>query len=160
LAEAIDGICKMNLQLVILGTGEIKYHTLLEGITKKFPKVISLHLKFDDPLAHKIYAGSDIFLMPSKYEPCGLGQLISLRYGTIPLVFKTGGLADTVNKDNGFVFGQYSKEGLVKKVKEALQAFKDRQDWDRLMQTAMNCNFSWSESARQYIRLYETAVAK
>jgi starch synthase len=159
LAQAIDNICRLGLQLVILGTGDLKYHVLLQDIVKKYPKVISLHLKFDDPLAHKIYAGSDIFLMPSKYEPCGLGQLISLKYGTIPLVFKTGGLADTVNKDNGFVFEQYKKEELIKAIKDAMQAFKDREKWDKLMHSAMSYDFSWSESARGYIRLYEKAGA-
>ena len=160
LAEAIDAICNLKLQLVILGTGDLKYHTLLSDIVKKYPKVISLHLKFDDTLAHKIYAGSDIFLMPSKYEPCGLGQLISLRYGTIPLVFKTGGLADTVNKDNGFVFYQYKSEALFKTIKGALTAFQDDKKWSSLVQKAMKCDFSWKESAKQYVRLYEKASAK
>jgi starch synthase len=160
LAEAIDTICNLDLQLVILGTGDFKYHVLLGDIAKKYPKVISLHLKFDDCLAHKIYAGSDIFLMPSKYEPCGLGQLISLKYATIPLVFKTGGLADTVDKDNGFVFQQYKKEDLIRSIKDAIQVFKDRKKWDKLMRTAMECNFSWAESARGYIQLYEKACAK
>lgn len=160
LAEAMDTICNLNLELVILGTGDLKYHVLLTDIVKRYPKVVSLHLKFDDCLAHKIYAGSDIFLMPSKYEPCGLGQLISFNYGTIPLVFKTGGLADTVDKDNGFVFQQYKKEELIKAIKDALQAFKDRGHWGELMQNAMKCNFSWDESARGYIRLYEKALAK
>jgi starch synthase len=160
LAQAIDVICNLNLELVILGTGDLKYHVLLTDIVKKYPKVISLHLKFDDILAHKIYAGSDIFIMTSKYEPCGLGQLISFKYGTIPLVFKTGGLADTVTKDNGFVFQQYKKEELIRSIKDALQAFKDRKRWGKLIQNAMECNFSWDESARGYIQLYEKAGAK
>lgn len=158
LAEAIDKICQLDLQLVILGTGELKYHVLLEKIVKKYPRVISLSLKFDDVLAHKIYAGVDIFLMPSKYEPCGLGQLISLRYATIPIVFKTGGLADTVNSDNGFVFERYNKEDLVKTIKKAIQAFKNKGKWTILMQNAMQCNFSWQESAAKYIALYEKAI--
>lgn len=159
LAEAIDTICKMNLQLVILGTGDIKYHQILEAIIKKYPKVISLHLKFDDPLAHKIYAGSDIFLMPSKYEPCGLGQMISLKYGTIPLVFETGGLADTVDKDNGFIFDNYKKEDLIKAIKKVIDAFKDKKKWGALICKAMRCNFSWEESAKRYLSLYEKARA-
>jgi starch synthase len=159
LAEAINDICKMKLQLVILGTGDLKYHLLLEEIVKKFPQVISLHLRFDDPLAHRIYAGSDIFLMPSRYEPCGLGQLISLRYATIPLVFKTGGLADTVNKDNGFIFEDYTKEDLIKTIKEAIQTFKNQKKWQNLMQRAMEYNFSWEASARKYIQLYEESRA-
>ncbi|MFH1640883.1 MAG: glycogen synthase GlgA [Candidatus Omnitrophota bacterium] len=157
LADAVDKICQMDLQMVILGTGEIRYHRILEDMVKKYPKVISLHLKFDDALAHKIYAGSDIFLMPSKYEPCGLGQLISLKYGTIPLVFKTGGLADTVTKDNGFIFDEYSPQALIKTVQKAVKAFNSKEKWAKMQSTAMKCDFSWEESAQKYIELYERA---
>ncbi len=157
LGQAIEKVCKMHLQLVILGTGDIKYHELLQDMVKKYPKVISLHLKFDDALAHKIYAGSDIFLMPSKYEPCGLGQMISLKYGTIPLVFKTGGLADTVTKDNGFVFDKYNKDDLVKTIAEAVKAFEDKNRWNELIKKAMQCNFSWEVAAKNYMRIYEKA---
>jgi starch synthase len=157
LTEAIAKICKMNLELVILGTGDLKYHVILEKIVKKYSQVISLHLKFDDPLAHKIYAGSDIFLMPSKYEPCGLGQMISMSYGTIPLVFKTGGLADTVREDNGFVFDKYTKEDLTQTIKQAIKAFQDKKGWLTLIQKAMQNNFSWRESAKKYLALYEKA---
>ncbi|MCX7661387.1 MAG: glycosyltransferase, partial [Candidatus Omnitrophica bacterium] len=148
---------KLELQMVILGTGDLKYHLLLEKIAKKYPKVISLNLRFDDPLAHKIYAGADIFLMPSKYEPCGLGQMISLKYGTLPLVYKTGGLADTVNKNNGFVFEEYSKDALVKTVKKALKIYQDKSEWKRLIHNAMKEDFSWDSSAKEYIKLYEKA---
>lgn len=160
LAEGIDAICKMDLQLVILGTGDLKYHLVMEDMVRKYPKVISLHLKFDDPLAHKIYAGSDIFLMPSKYEPCGLGQLISFRYGTIPLVFKTGGLADTVNKDNGFIFDKYSSDVLIKAIKQVESAFKEKKKWDAFVKKAMKLDFSWEESAKRYLQLYVKAKAK
>jgi len=157
LAQAIEIICEMPLQLVILGTGDMKYHLLLENIVKRYPKVISLQLKFDDALAHKIYAGSDIFLMPSKYEPCGLGQLISLRYGTIPLVYKTGGLADTVNARNGFVFNEYSAAALVGTIKKALMASKDQKGWLHLIERAMRGNFSWDAQAKEYVKLYAKA---
>jgi len=157
LAEAIEKICRMKLQLVILGTGDLKYHILLEEMVGKYPKVVSLHLKFDDNLAHKIYAGSDIFLMPSRYEPCGLGQLISLRYGSIPLVFKTGGLADTVNKDNGFVFEQYTQEDLTATIGEAVKAYAHRKKWSGLIRKAMQYDFSWKESAKKYLQLYARA---
>ncbi len=160
LAEGIEKICKSDLQLVILGTGDLKYHILLEDMVKKYPKVISLNLKFDDPLAHKIYAGSDIFLMPSKYEPCGLGQLISLRYGTVPLVFKTGGLTDTVNELNGFVFSEYTKEDLLKTVNKSIKAFAIKKSWRALAERAMQCDFSWGESAKQYIKLYASPESK
>jgi len=157
LAEGIEKLCKMDLQLVILGTGDLKYHVLLEEMVKKYPRVISLNLKFDDGLAHKIYAGSDIFLMPSKYEPCGLGQLISLRYATIPLVFKTGGLADTVNKDNGFIFDKYSKDELIKTIKDSIKVYENKKKWSGLITRAIECNFSWEASAKKYLALYEKA---
>jgi starch synthase len=150
----------MDLQLIILGTGDLKYHQILEQMVKKYPKVISLSLKFDDTLAHRIYAGADIFLMPSKYEPCGLGQMISLRYGTLPLVFKTGGLADTVNEKNGFVFDKYSKDELIKTIKKAIKVYKDKIQWNELMLRGMKLNFSWAESAKKYIELYERAKGK
>ncbi|MCX5710009.1 MAG: glycosyltransferase, partial [Candidatus Omnitrophica bacterium] len=121
------------------------------------PKVISLNLKFDDALAHKIYAGSDIFLMPSKYEPCGLGQLIAFRYGTIPLVFKTGGLADTVNNKNGFIFDKYSKDELIRTIKASVAAFKEKKKWAGLVTGAMKLDFSWEESAKVYLGLYAKA---
>jgi starch synthase len=160
LAEGIDTVCRMDLQLVILGTGDQKYHDVMTDMVKKYPDVISLSLKFDDALAHKIYAGSDIFLMPSKYEPCGLGQLISLKYGTVPLVFKTGGLADTVNKNNGFVFDKYSSNELVSTVKKSVAAFKTKAKWNALVKRAMKYDFSWDEQAKEYVKLYAKAKAK
>ena len=160
IGSGIEKICKMGLQLVILGTGDLKYHLLLEEIAGKYPKTVSLHLKFDDALAHKIYAGSDLFLMPSKYEPCGLGQLISLRYGTIPLVFKTGGLADTITEKNGFIFDAYKEEALLKTMKEAITAYKNKKEWLGLVRKAMQCDFSWEGAAKNYLRLYEKARAK
>ncbi|MBL7080986.1 MAG: glycogen synthase GlgA [Candidatus Omnitrophica bacterium] len=154
LSEAMEEICSLPLQLVILGTGELNYHRILERLARKFPKKLRTFLKFDNVLAHKIYAGCDIFLMPSKYEPCGLGQMISLKYGTIPLVFKTGGLTDTIDKKNGFIFDQYSPSALVAKIKEMLLVFKDKNRRLSLMKRGMGCNFSWTTAARNYIGLY------
>jgi starch synthase len=159
-AEGIDKMCKMDMQIVILGTGDAKYHQIMESMVKKYPKVISLHLKFDDTLAHKIYAGSDIFLMPSKYEPCGLGQMISMKYGTLPLAFKTGGLADTVNASNGFIFDKYSSDELLKTVKKSLTCYQAPEKWQKLVSAAMKCDFSWLESAKKYAQLYEKAIKK
>lgn len=159
LVEIIDKLGKMNLQLVILGTGDLKYHQILKKMSDKYPGCISLNLRFDESLAHKIYAGSDMFLMPSKYEPCGLGQLISLHYGTIPLVFKTGGLSDTINSKNGFLFSEYSKDKLLKMVVKAVSVFKDKAEWESLVKNAMKCNFSWMVSADKYIKLYAKAKA-
>ncbi|MDD5347028.1 MAG: glycogen synthase GlgA [Candidatus Omnitrophica bacterium] len=159
-AEGIDEICRLDLQMVILGTGDLTYHQIMEAMVKKYPKVISLHLKFDDTLAHKIYAGSDMFLMPSKYEPCGLGQMISFRYGTVPIAFKTGGLADTVNARNGYIFDEYSKAALLANIKQAVRDFKSKKKWHDLALRGMKQNFSWSASAKKYIELYEKAKAR
>ncbi|MCX7926843.1 MAG: glycogen synthase GlgA [Candidatus Omnitrophica bacterium] len=158
-AEAIDEICHLDIQMVILGTGDLKYHQIMEQMAKKYPKVISLHLKFDDTLAHKIYAGSDMFLMPSKYEPCGLGQMISFRYGSVPIVFKTGGLADTVNDKNGYIFDVYSKERLLQTLKKAVKDFKLKKKWNQLIQQGMKENFSWATSAKKYQKIYEKAMS-
>ncbi len=157
LSEVIDDVCRMGLQLVILGSGDLRYQKILEQACRRNPKVMSLNIRFDDPLAHKIYAGSDIFLMPSKYEPCGLGQLIAFRYGTIPLVFKTGGLADTVNRKNGFVFEEYRQSALLKTLQKASKVWRDKEKWASLVRLAMSYNFSWKESAKKYIQLYAKA---
>lgn len=157
LAGCLPALCKLGLQLVILGTGDLKYHKILGRLAKARPQVVSLHLKFDNALAHQIYAASDIFLMPSKYEPCGLGQMIALRYGTLPLVFKTGGLADTVSEDNGFIFERYTKDGLLEAVSGALRIFRDKDKWGGMARRAMQADFSWEESAKKYLELYAKA---
>lgn len=154
ITSIIETLCGLDLQMVILGMGDLKYHQILTDMADKYPENLSVHLNFDNMLAHKIYAGSDIFLMPSKYEPCGLGQMISLRYGTIPLVFKTGGLADTVTGDCGFVFNHYRKEDLIKTIKIAMKSFTNKNKWGRFMKNAMQCDFSWEKSATEYVRLY------
>lgn len=162
LAEKIDEICSMNLQFVLLGAGDEAYHKIMRDIAKKYPDKTSINIKFDGILAKRIYAGSDMFLMPSRYEPCGLGQMISLRYGTIPIVRMTGGLADTISEfsaqaseGNGFVFQQYSADELVSAIKRALDVYKDRKEWLGLVRRAMGYDFSWGNSAREYIKLYK-----
>ena len=162
LAAIINDLCHMPIQIVILGTGDQKYHDILGKFAKKYPGHLSLQLRFDDPLAHQIYAGSDFFLMPSKYEPCGLGQMISLKYGTIPVVFKTGGLADTITdfdlttkKGNGFVFENYSPEALLEVIKRAISVFKKKEIWSGLVKNATAYDFSWEAAARKYIALYK-----
>ena len=165
LAEAIDEICSMNLQFILLGTGDEIYHNIMRDIAKKYPKKTSINIKFDAVLAKRIYASSDMFLMPSRYEPCGLGQLISLRYGTIPIVRKTGGLADTITgfnpqtgQGNGFVFEEYSQAALLGAIKRALNAYKDRKLWQGLVKRAMEYDFSWGNSAREYAKLYKKVI--
>ncbi|MFH1062079.1 MAG: glycogen synthase GlgA [Candidatus Omnitrophota bacterium] len=161
LAEVIDKIVQMPIQFVLLGTGDQKYHKLFEEIKRKY-KNASIHLTFDASLAYKIYASSDIFLMPSYYEPCGLGQLISLNFGTIPLVRNTGGLADTVidydpftKQGNGFVFDAYQSGALLEAIKRALCVYHDTDTWKKLVVGAMKCNFSWEISAKEYSNLYK-----
>lgn len=165
-AEIIEDLCLKLGQLVLLGTGGHVYHQLFERVQKKFCNRAAIYLKFDAALAQKIYAGADFFLIPSRYEPCGLGQMIALRYGTIPIVRKTGGLADTV-KDfeqtplgNGFVFEEYSSKALYQAVERGIKAFQDKQRWKKLVQRAMGCDFSWKNSAREYISLYKLIIAR
>ncbi len=167
LSGAMDGILKTGAQFVLLGTGEEKYHHLFAALKKKRPKQVSVTLGFDARLANRIYAGSDVFMMPSRYEPCGLGQLISLRYGTLPLVRKTGGLADTVKNfsprtgsGNGFVFTDYSTGALMKAVRAALAAYEDKKAWNGLVKRGMSEDNSWDQSAREYIKLYKKAAGK
>lgn len=165
LTGVIDELMNNELQLIILGTGDIKYHNLFRDLQYKFPHKISINLKFDNKLAHLIYAGSDLFLMPSWYEPCGLGQLISFKYGTVPVVRATGGLADTVknigakkSQGNGFVFTEYSSKALLETVKKAVETFRNKKMWAKLIINGMNHDFSWNVSAKKYIELYKKAI--
>lgn len=167
LAELMPKFVRSRLQLVILGTGDEKYLKLLQDIKARGAGNISVNIGFQSELAPKIYAGSDIFLMPSHYEPCGLGQMIALRYGAVPLVRKTGGLADTVfderdgaKEPNGFSFEDYTPEALWEAVSRSLQAFDDKVAWKKLMKRGMSCDFSWDASARRYEELYRLALAK
>jgi starch synthase len=167
LAEIADQLMSLNLQMVILGTGDEKYHRLFERMHLKHPDRISVNLRFDNPLAHLIEAGSDMFLMPSRYEPCGLNQLYSLRYGTVPIVRKTGGLADTIEdydsktgKGTGFVFEEYDPSALLDAVKLALRVYRNKNVWTELMKNGMAKDFSWEASAKKYVELYHKAIQK
>jgi len=160
ITSALDKIAGLKLQFVLLGTGDEKYHLLLEKIREKKYKNISINLRFDAVLAHKIYAGCDMFLVPSYYEPCGLGQLISLKYGTIPIVRKTGGLADTVGPDNGFVFEKYTSGQMLQAINRAVKSYEDKEQWRKLTLRAMEYDFSWDASAKKYIELYNRAINK
>lgn len=167
LEQVLERIYQLNIQLVILGTGDLKYHLLLEEIASKYPRQIRLYLKFDDALAHRIYSGCDVFLMPSRYEPCGLGQMISFKYSTAVVAHKTGGLADTVvdfhplkDQGNGFVFESYTREGLLEAMLRAVLAFQDKKEWASLMLRCGQMNFSWQESAKKYIELYQKATGE
>lgn len=167
LYEIADKLLSLEVKLIILGTGEQKYHIFLSGLEKKYPDKAKIYLKYDNKLAHLIEAGADIFLMPSRYEPCGLNQMYSLRYGTVPIVRETGGLADTIQdydtqnqKGTGFVFKDYNGDELLLAIKRALILFKNRTAWKNLMLQGMEKDFSWETSAKKYIQLYNKAVAK
>jgi len=162
LCESLEGIFRMGAVLVILGTGEEVFHKALSAAREKFPGSLGLRLAYDESLSHKIYAGSDVFLIPSRYEPCGLTQMYSLRYGTIPVVRATGGLDDTIQEynpergtGNGFKFQEYSSAALLGSLEKALEIYRKKDGWRDLMQKAMACDFSWEMSAREYLRLYQ-----
>jgi starch synthase len=166
LVEGIDGILGRDCRYVLLGTGDQKYHRLFAEINKRHPKKFKVHLTFDEAMAYRIYAGSDIFLMPSRYEPCGLGQMISMAYGTVPVVRATGGLADTVmdadksRRDGvGYSFERYSGRALVDALERAVSTYKnDPERWRKIMIRGMEKDFSWLNSAKKYIDVYEMAV--
>jgi len=150
-----EEVAKLPCQFVFLGTGEKKYENQLKKLAKKYPDKISAQITFDIKLAQQIYAASDIFLMPSRFEPCGLGQMIAMRYGTIPLVRATGGLADTVNKKIGFSFSDFSPEAFLKTLKDALDLYyKKPRKWKKMQKRGLKKDFSWNKSAKEYLKLY------
>lgn len=162
LIPAMEEILKKDLQFILLGTGEQSYHEKLLSIQKKYPQKFGLEIAYNNKLAHQIEAGADMFLMPSRFEPCGLNQLYSLKYGTIPIVSPVGGLDDTIKnynpktgEGNGFKMEAYSKEALIKTLNAALTTFKDKNAWKKLKVHAMGLNYSWENTAKQYIRLFE-----
>lgn len=166
-AETIESFLSMDVQFVVLGTGEPRYHALFENLKQRFSSKLAVALKFDHRLSKMIYAGSDLFLMPSRFEPCGLGQMIAMKYGTIPLVRRTGGLADTVEnlspdgkKGDGFVFDNYRGEELLFAIKRAVEAFHQPKLWKGLVQRAMKQDFSWDVSAGKYLDLYREILHK
>ncbi|MBP6343076.1 MAG: glycogen synthase GlgA [Candidatus Omnitrophica bacterium] len=165
LIESIEELMRFDVQLVFVGSGGDRYHRLLEACAAKYPEKIGLFLKFGEEMARRTYAASDFFLMPSVYEPCGLGQMISLCYGTIPLVHRTGGLADTISAydplrsfGNGFVFFQYTKEGLVFCFEQAVRAYKNPPQFNALVKRAFESRFTWDNSALEYEKIYREGV--
>jgi starch synthase len=155
-----------QVQLIILGTGHQRYHERLSAIRARFPKQLALFFTFKAALTQKIYAGADMFLMPSRFEPCGLGQMIAMRYGTIPIVRATGGLADTVSdfdpatgNGNGFSFMAYDPLELYATIIRAIETYRSAATWKTLMREAMSADHSWEASARQYTAIYRQAIA-
>jgi len=166
LREEADAILATGAMLVILGTGQQEYHEFFEGLAEKHPSEVAAHLTFNNELAHLIEAGSDMFLMPSRYEPCGLNQMYSLRYGTVPVVRATGGLADTVQDfdpaagtGTGFVFEEYTASAMLECIERAVAAYGDESAWAGLVSRGMALDYSWGASAGKYVELYGRARA-
>lgn len=157
--EAIDDLIKMGVYFIFEGTGEEYYENRVKELQKIYPSIVSAYIGFDETLAHKIYAGADGLIIPSKYEPCGLSQLIAMKYGTIPICRKTGGLADTV-EDNvtGFLFSEYSSSDLVSSVSRFTEAFYNKERFSEMIYEAMKREFSWSNSCKKYFKLYEGLI--
>ena len=161
-----DEILASDVQFVLLGTGEGELEDFFSGLAQRHPDKCGVMLAFDKLLAKQIYASADMFLMPSKSEPCGLAQMIASRYGTIPIVRETGGLYDTIKPyitsegtGNGFTFKTYNAHDMLDAVRRALSLYSDKEEWARLVANAMNMDFSWNASAKKYLKMYETVVS-
>lgn len=158
----MEEILNLGVQMIILGTGNKKYEDIFNYYQKRYPERVSTNITFSDTLARKIYAASDLFLMPSLFEPCGLGQIMALRYGSLPIVRETGGLKDTIspynefkNTGNGFSFTNFNAHDMKNVIKYAVNIYKkDKENWNKLVKRAMRCNFSWENSAKEYMKIY------
>jgi starch synthase len=164
ISQIMDRLAREEMIMVILGSGDKPYEEMFQRLNKQFPNKIAVKVAFDNAIAHKIEAGADMFLMPSRYEPCGLNQIYSLKYGTVPIVRATGGLDDTIEpwdartgKGTGFKFSDYTGEALLATIKQALLAYRDPSSWQTLMRNGMGRDFSWGASAREYGKIYERA---
>ena len=165
--QAAHELLSKDVQLVILGTGEYHYENMFRDLAYRYPDKVSANILFDDTLAQKIYASSDMFLMPSLFEPCGLGQLFAMSYGTVPITRTTGGLVDTVHhfdpetgEGNGFQFQDYDAGGLMWAINNALTVYADKELWNKVVQNAIRTRFSWADSAKKYIELYKSLADK
>ncbi|HLG28933.1 MAG TPA: glycogen synthase, partial [Candidatus Brocadiales bacterium] len=170
LEEIMGELMHLDIQMVMLGTGKAKYQDIFVKFKKQYPDKLSVNLFFNNTLAHKIEAGSDLLLIPSRYEPCGLSQLYSFKYGTVPVAHKTGGLADTIidfipsaaadKKATGFLFSHYSPDALLKAVMLSLYVYEDKTAWKKLVTTGMKADFSWKKPAKEYVELYNKISGK
>jgi len=166
IGEILNDAVTLGMRFILLGTGDEAYHEMLKEAQARHPGRVRVFLAFDGALAHRIEAGADAFLMPSRYEPCGLNQLMSLRYGTVPIVRATGGLADTVKdfsdvgegRANGFVFHEEDPAHLLAAVARALRVYSNPSAWAALVRTGMGQDWSWNRSAGEYMELYERTV--
>lgn len=164
IAQIADRLMREELNVVVLGTGDRVFEELFRRLNKQYSTKFGVKIAYDNALAHKVEAGADMFLMPSRYEPCGLNQIYSLKYGTVPVVRATGGLEDTIDqwdgkKGTGFKFARYDGEALLETIHTALSTFKNKASWQTLMRNGMSRDFSWSVSAKEYVKVYERARA-
>lgn len=167
-AQALDDLVAQDVQLVVLGTGDETYQSMFRIASHRYPDKVSAQIYFDEHLSRQIYAGADLFLMPSLYEPCGIGQLIAMRYGCLPIVRETGGLKDTVfsyneesGEGNGFSFIPYQAHDMLYTINRALALYReDRRTWYQVVRAAMKCDYSWKRSAMDYIHVYEELAPK
>jgi starch synthase len=162
ISQVMDRLAREEMIMVVLGSGDKPYEELFQRLNKQFPNKIAAKVAFDNAIAHKIEAGADMFLMPSRYEPCGLNQIYSLKYGTVPIVRATGGLDDTIEpwdartgKGTGFKFSEYTGEALLATIRQALLDYQDPSSWQTLMRNGMARDFSWGASAREYGKVYD-----
>ena len=162
IAEIADDLAALPLVVAVLGTGDKKYEELFRKLSREVPEKFAVRVAYDNTLSHKIEAGADMFLMPSRYEPCGMNQMYSLKYGTVPIVRATGGLDDTIEpwtpvtrEGTGFKFTNYTSMNLLTSIQEALISFRDKPGWKQLMLNGMSKDFSWNASAKEYVKIYE-----
>lgn len=163
IVESMDRLVQEDMVMVMLGNGEEYYERLLVEMAERYPTKVRVQVKYDNVVAHKVEAGSDMFLMPSRYEPCGLNQIYSLKYGTVPVVRATGGLEDTIHEQpaserNGFKFQAYTAEALMEALQRALSTFRNKEEWEEMMRRGMAQNFSWDKPAAEYVRVYERVI--
>ncbi len=159
LADAIPYLQGQGSNMVVIGEGDGSYQTMLKEAGKRFSDRFFFYREFDESFAHLAYAGSDVFLMPSRYEPCGLGQMIAMRYGTLPVARKTGGLSDTIEDEKtGFLFEEYNLTAFINAVRRAVKAFDDKKAWRKMISNAMKKDFSWGKSVQAYIAIYQNAL--
>ncbi len=158
--DAAEQLAAEELSMVALGSGEARYETMFQTLASAYPDKIAVRVGWNEALSHKIEAGADMFLMPSRYEPCGLNQIYSLRYGTVPIVRATGGLDDTIDTGTGFKFKEYAAGAMLEAVRQALGAFRNRESWCETMRRGMRKDFSWTASATEYSRLYRSLLGR
>jgi starch synthase len=159
--DKMESILSFNVRMVILGSGSEKFHLELKKFAQKYPSRLKIYFSYNIPLSHRIIAGSDILLMPSRYEPCGITQMLAMQYGTVPVAHKTGGLADTItDMQTGFLFDKYDSQAMVNAIDRALQVYKKQAQWEDLMINGMNSDFSWDNSVNEYFSLYTEIIGK